>query len=314
MLTDRTTNISDKKCRFGLISDIHKDIMHDADDRLCAFIQKVQAEQVDFIMQLGDFCKPIPENQLFMNIWNQFRGPKYHVVGNHDTDGDGLNRPNGAYAFKPEETVEYWGIQERYYSFDLHGIHFIVLDGNDKAENPAPGYRRYIGSDQVKWLKHELNDMEFPVILFIHQSLERPGGIENQEEIRTLFESVNKEAGYLKVVACFSGHHHRDYVRRINGIIYPQINSASYYWMGGDYIHVRYSEEIDKKYPYIKYTAPYRDPLYTIVTVDLEVGIMKIEGLESEFVGPAPWEVGGTRESWEHISLRPAISDWSMPI
>jgi Icc protein len=84
--------------------------------------------------------------------------------------------------------------------------------------------------------------------------------------------------------------------------------------MGGDYIHVRYSEEIDKKYPYIKYTAPYRDPLYAIVTVDLEMGIMKIDGLESEFVGPAPWELGGTKESWEHISLRPAISDWSMPI
>lgn len=124
-------------------------------------------------------------------LFGLIRGPKYHVIGNHDTDGDGRNRPNGAYAFTPEETVEYWGIQERYYSFDLRGIHFVVLDGNDKAENPAPGYRRYIGSDQVK---------------------------------------------------------------------------------------------------------------------------MKIDGLESEFVGPAPWELGGTKESWEHRSLRPAISDWSMPI
>ncbi|MFC1712849.1 metallophosphoesterase family protein [Candidatus Poribacteria bacterium] len=243
MLADRTTNTSDKKCRFGLISDVHKDVIHDADDRLCAFIQKVQAEQVDFIIQMGDFCIPIPENQCFMNIWNQFKGPKYHVIGNHDTDGDGRNRPNGAYAFTPEETIEYWGIQDRYYSFDLRSIHFIVLDGNDKAENPAPGYRRYIGSDQIEWLNQDLTDTEFPVMLFIHQSLERPGGIENQGEIRTLFESANKEAGYPKVVACFSGHHHRDYVRRINGIIYPQINSASYYWMGGDYTHVRYSNE-----------------------------------------------------------------------
>ena len=65
----------------------------------------------------------------------------------------------------------------------------------------------------------------------------------------------------------------------------------SYYWMGGDYLQVRYSNEIDEQYPYIKYTAPYKDPIYAIVEIDSR-GIIRITGRESSWVGPDPWELG----------------------
>ncbi len=116
------------------------------------------------------------------------------------------------------------------------------------------------------------------------------------------------------MVACFSGHHHRDYVRQINDIVYPQINSASYHWVGGDYQRVRYSKEIDAAYPYIKYTVPYRDPLFALVTIDHARGAMSIEGRKSSFVGPPPWELGRDREAWEANTLTPRVSDWKLPI
>ena len=47
-----------KPLRFGLCADVHKDIMHDADSRLKAFIDDAKDKDLDFIIQLGDFCRP----------------------------------------------------------------------------------------------------------------------------------------------------------------------------------------------------------------------------------------------------------------
>ena len=290
--------------RVGLVADVHKDVMHDANDRLAVFVDRMQKEKPDFAVQMGDFCIPIPENKSFMDVWNRIEAPRYHVLGNHDTDGD----------FTREETMAYWGMEKRFYSFDAKGAHFIVLDGNDQGPGQQP-YYRYVATDQAKWLAADLAATDLPTFIFIHQSLEREGGgVENQVEIRAILEDANRRAGYQKVIACFSGHHHRDYVRRINGIYYPQINSMSYYWLGGDYLHVRYSEEIDQKFPYIKYTVPYKDPLYALVTIEPERGILSIEGIQSEFVGPSPWELGADRKSLDSESLHPSITNRRLSI
>ena len=53
------------------------------------------------------------------------------------------------YGFTKAQTMSWWGMKERYYSFNRNGYHFIVLDGND--ENPKPWneyYNRYIGPNQ----------------------------------------------------------------------------------------------------------------------------------------------------------------------
>ena len=295
-----------KPFRFGIIADVHKDIMHDADERLSAFIAEMKKGKVDFIVQLGDFCVPKEGNKGFLDIWNSFDGPRYHVLGNHDTDG----------GYKREETVAWWKMTARYYSFDRSGVHFVVLDGNDRPENHAGGYPRFIADDQVEWLRKDLAATNLPTILFIHQSLERPddGGVQNGAAVRKVLEQANADAGKRKVVACFSGHHHRDYVRQINDIVYPQINSASYHWVGGNFLKVRYSEEIDKAHPYIKYTVPYKDPIFALVTIDNARGFLSIEGRRSSFVGPAPWELGRDRDYWDAGTLTPHVSDWKMPV
>jgi hypothetical protein len=103
-------------------------------------------------------------------------------------------------------------------------------------------------------------------------------------------------------------------MRRIGSVLYSQINSASYYWIGSRYQQVRYSPEIDKSHPYIKYTIPYKESLFAIVTVDVANGILTIEGRSTEFVGPSPWEMGASREELEAPTLVPRISDWKTPV
>lgn len=277
------TNAQDlpKTVRFGVCADVHKDIMHDADERLQIFVDHMNEEKVDFIIHLGDFCRPYDYNNSFMKVWLSFDGPGYHVLGNHDMDG----------GFTREQTMTYWSMPARYYSFDKDGYHFIVLDGNDPSDPPLSGYPRFIGEQQQKWLRADLAATELEVIVFSHQSFEdKVDGVVNKEDIRKILESAKHENGEQKVIACFSGHHHTNYYRRINGIYYIQINSMSDWWMGSNYANLRYSEEIDQKYPYIRYTAPYKVPLYALVSLD-SAGVIKINGVESEWVGPSPWEL-----------------------
>ncbi|MBI5010820.1 MAG: metallophosphoesterase, partial [Bacteroidia bacterium] len=105
----------DKTVRFGVCTDVHKDIMHDADERLSVFIEKAKTSDLDFIIQLGDFCRPYDYNLGFLTIWNSFPGEKHHVPGNHETDG----------GFTREESIRFLGSPAKYYSFDKNGYHFI---------------------------------------------------------------------------------------------------------------------------------------------------------------------------------------------
>lgn len=268
--------------RWAVCADAHKDIMHDADERLRRFVAAAQADRADFIIQLGDFCRPYDRNRGFLSIWEGFHGARWHTLGNHDRDG----------GFKWDQVLEYWHMPARYYSFDRAGWHFVVLDGNEtRPGRAASGYPRYIGAEQQAWLRRDLEASAAPTIVFSHQSLEDKDGLENGDEVRALLEAANKAARWRKVGACFSGHHHIDFVTQINGIHYVQVNSLSYQWLGEKYAHVRYSAEVDKDYPYIKYTAPYRDALFARVMLDPK-GAIGIRGVRSEFVGPSPWDLG----------------------
>jgi predicted phosphodiesterase len=287
--------------RFGICADVHKDIMHDADQRLQVFIDEMKEGDVDFIIELGDFMQPQDYNASFLNIWKSFNGPSYHVLGNHDMDNSDGER------FSREYTVSHLNMPSRYYSFDREGFHFIVLDGNDRKEPPQEGYARYMGTEQLDWLKRDLAGTSAPVIIFSHQSIEDPGGVENAADVRRILEEANLLAGKKKVIACFSGHHHIDFNTEINGIHYIQVNSMSYVWMGGDYLHVRYSKEVDEQHPYVKYTSPYRDPIFATIEVDSR-GTITIDGNESSWVGPDPWELGYPEETRQRDRTVPRIA------
>ncbi len=270
-----------KSLKFGLIADVHKDIMHDSDERLQDFVAAAGNRKLDFIMQLGDFCIPAEKNQGFMDIWNSYPGERHHVLGNHDNDG----------GYSYEDTLAFWKMPSKYYSFDRGGIHIAILDGNDPNPGEWEGYHRYIASGQQEWLRKDLASTDLPTLIFSHQTLEDPsGGVANAAEIRTILEEANLESGRSKIIACLCGHEHTDYHTKINGIYYIQINSASYRWVGGDHEVIRYSMEIDKKYPYIKKTIPYKDPLYTFIEIKPS-GKLSMTSKISSFVGPGPGEM-----------------------
>lgn len=295
-----------KKVKIGMCSDVHLPTMHDSEKRITAFIDSMKIAKPDFIIELGDFAIPTKEYAPYFKIWNSFPGPKYHVIGNHEMDG----------GTTLDQAVAYRCMSNPYYTFSEKGFKFIVLDGNDKKYEGQKGYRSFIGKKQVKWLKNELETAKQPVVIFSHQPIGPDPGIPgerysvgNAKEIRKMFEDHNKTHKDSHIICCFNGHTHHDDAEEVNGIWYITINSMSYKWLGEEYEHIRYSKEVDKNFKWIKYTAPYKDPLYTVVEISTD-GHIHMTGKYSEYVGPSPWELGYPERLKKYV--KPQITERDM--
>ena len=284
--------------RLGLISDVHQDVMHDGVERITAFVEAMEREQAQGIVNLGDFCVPHARNDAFLAAFDRFAGPKLHVLGNHDTDG----------GYKREQVLEYWKSPARYFSRDEHGLHLVVLDGNDP--DGKRGYPCSVNDEQIAWLEKDLAATKAPTVIFIHQPIDAfDKHVRTAKKVRAVLARANEEAGFQKVIAVFSGHAHLDYVKESDGIPHVQINSASYVWVSTK--HPNYDAAIQKAHPWVAATCPYADPLWTLVSFDTEAGTIEITGRETTWVGPDPWQVGIAEDAYQRSRefCRPAITN-----
>ena len=275
---------------FGVVTDVHKDLMPDADRRLETFINEAQERKVDFIIQMGDFCFSEKRNKGFLSIWETYKGPKHHILGNHDMD-----------KHSKKEVLDFWGMPKPYYSYDLGGYHFILLDANflyqdgkfidyDKANFYVDTkIRTFINEEQIEWFRGDLKETKLPTIIFSHQSLWH--GVKNRLTLQRIMEQYKK-----KVICSLNGHNHTDYHFKRNDIDYFGINSMSYQWVSGKYeSKERFSKELYERYGNLHHIAGYEDPLYAFVSLK-STGIMKIEGVESKWMTPSPYDLGMSDE------------------
>lgn len=300
LLTSAAFGQKVKTIKIGICSDVHLPTMHDGKERLTSFLDSMKTAQPDFIIELGDFVTPAPAWTSSFEPWKNYTGKKYNVIGNHEMDA----------GYSLEKALDFRNMPASYYTFRSNGFQFIVLDGNDKKFPEQKGYREFIGPVQVQWLQETLKKAKEPVIIFSHQGLGSYNGLENQKDVRAILEKHNTSTRKAKVIACFNGHTHGDIAEEIQGIWYVTINSMSYQWLGEEYPHIRYSEEVDKNFKWIKYTAPYKDPLFAVVEISTD-GYIKITGKKSEYVGPSPWEIGFPEETKPYF--RPEITSRNLP-
>ncbi|MFT3702705.1 MAG: metallophosphoesterase [Agriterribacter sp.] len=267
-----------KKVKLGIITDLHQDIMHDGLSRLQAFVQHMKDERPDALLQMGDFAYPGDKNKEVIELYKNAHQQVLHVIGNHDTDA----------GFTKEQCMSYWGMPGRYYTKDINGILFIILDGNDKGSpSYKGGYPAYVNEEQKSWLKQQLNEAAKPVIIVSHQPIAGPGAIDNAKEIQELLGAASH-----KILLAINGHTHIDDMLSVGNVTYVHINSASYFWGGDKYTHESYGADIHKEHPYISRTFPYRDALFALLTIDPAKGTVTIEGKKSEWVGASPEQLG----------------------
>ena len=276
--------------RFAIVSDLHAQDIPDGLERMKAVVDAANHENVEFLIQLGDFVRLDSAAIPYRKVWDEYAGEKYHVLGNHDLD-----------RYTKEEYVAGLHMPGRYYSFDKGDFHFIVLDGNNlydgkeyKAYGRANYYvdskmRAFMDPEQLEWLKKDLAATDKRCILFSHQSIDTT--VNNGSEVRGILEAENERCGFQKVALAFSGHTHSNYVKEINGITYVQINSASYVWIEQPSMtEKRYPKEINDQYSLLSRSITYDKPLYGIVTLTGEGAELK--GTKGEFMPPTPKEIG----------------------
>ena len=219
--------------RFGIVTDSH---YADADtigsrfyrhslDKLTECVELMNTRKVDFLIELGDFKdqdnpaveqRTISYLQAVEKIFQQFNGPTYHVLGNHDEDSISKKQ----FLTHIENTNVDSG--RSYYSFDLNGLHFVVLDANYKADGTDYDHGNFDWTDanvppaELNWLRDDLAAVRGPVIIFIPQLLDGIGDtyVNNAEDVRQILEQSGK------ALAVFQGHHHPGSYNHIGEVHY----------------------------------------------------------------------------------------------
>lgn len=229
----RPTRAGEPMLRFGMVTDCHyaargpQGTRHYAEsmDKLAECVQCMNDKRADFLIELGDFkdqdSPPESEKTLahlrrIEERFRQFKGPRFHVLGNHDVDSVSKEQ------FMAE--VENTGIapDRIHYSFDIKGMHGVVLDANYRKDGKP--YSRgvfdwvdaNIPAPQLQWLHDDLAASPGPAVVFIHQRLDGAGDVyvKNAAEVRRALEASGK------VAAVFQGHHHDGGYQCIEGIHY----------------------------------------------------------------------------------------------
>jgi len=232
---------------FGVVADVHYGDCPSVGSRyyraslrkLAECVREFKAKKVDFAVQLGDFIeKDFAAFDRLRPIWNRLAMPKYHVLGNHDLSGVTDQKKNAVAAKL--------GMKSRYYSFEVKGWRFIVLDGNDvsvvgvfpRQGNPryeeglamqkrvakmnkpnTPDWNGGMGSEHTAWLKEELEKASSAgenVILFCHFPVFPPNvhNLWNDDEVLGIIESNQCVRAYV------NGHNHAGNYGERNGVHY----------------------------------------------------------------------------------------------
>ncbi len=283
--------------RLGLITDLHRDIIHDADLRLQTFLEEVHRTEVHAKIQLGDFAIPKPANDSFIASFNQGNIPAYHVLGNHDLD-EGHSK---------EQAIQAFGMPSAYYAKVIQGVRILVLAGNDPGSPTTKGgYASYIGKEQQDWLNQQLEDSKEPVIVISHQPIAGIYTIDNAVEIQNLLSTHAS-----KIILAVNGHAHVDQFLKVGGVSYLHLNSASYYWVGEKHRHLSMDANTHANYPSLSLTCPYAAVLFGVLTLDRKTKKLSLTGRKSSWIGPSPMELGYSilSPAEQEMYLNPQISN-----
>jgi len=212
--------------RFGLVTDLHYADKSPGGSRnyresvakLAEAATEFQKSQIDFVVELGDLIDAAPSvddelaylktiNQKFSEIAKD----RHYVLGNHCVD-----------TLMKSEFLKAVGQEKSYYSFDRHGIHFIVLDACYCSDGTPYGRKNSLWNDanvppeELDWLQNDLKKTSSPTIVFAHQRLDVSNsyGVKNNAAIRKALEASGR------VLAVFQGHNHVNDLKEINGIHY----------------------------------------------------------------------------------------------
>lgn len=174
-----------------------------------------------------------------------------HTIGNHDIFGWNKNASDttGSEAdWGKKFAAELYGIPNRFYSFDMNGWHFVVLDSVQPMD---AGYVAFCDDEQNEWLIKDLKSRpvgspvlvvsHIPVLSLTSITYGKPRSIEKRgQDTVILAASMHTDGDALHqlfrsngVKLCLSGHQHLLDRCTTNGITYICDGAVSGNWWKG---------------------------------------------------------------------------------
>ena len=163
-----------KPLRFGVVTDAHyaerepniNRFYRDSLTKMREAVERFNSEALDFVIELGDLKDMGPDQnpkealRFLDDIERQlqaFRGPVYHVLGNHDMD-----------CLSKEEFLSHTrnpgdANGKAYYAFSVRGVRCIVLDANfneDRTPYDRGNFQwtsAWLPDEELDWLERELS-------------------------------------------------------------------------------------------------------------------------------------------------------------
>ena len=201
-------------------------------DALCKmrrFAQHMNRLHADFVVEGGDFKdlgrtreESIAYLDAMEGAFALFRGPRYHVLGNHDHDN--LSKDE----FLSRISNDGQQAAKAYYSFERGGVKFIVLNACfDSSLRPYsqnnPWNDANVPPRELAWFEQELAAARGPVVVFCHQRLDDAAEpnhlVRNAKQVRQLIEANGK----VRLVV--TGHQHCGGYHLLNGIPYYSLRA-----------------------------------------------------------------------------------------
>lgn len=233
--------IDQTRCNLIFFNDIHltgDPVYHDLEQVSRGFFKDVNehyrtlSDVPVYALTLGDMTTDsrwykrnfaLPEYLQLLE--NNFPLPVWHSMGNHDND---IKGGDDMASCRPYREI----IGPYYYSFNIGGFHFVVLDDivydmplNEEGRvEKVTGYKTYVAPEQLSWLKNDLKNVpeNTPVVVMVHAPFNRINGLENGKyEIAEGFNAGHSpdEVLYLlrkyRKVYVMSGHTHKNYYVQI---------------------------------------------------------------------------------------------------
>ena len=300
--------------KFLLFSDLHHVpgvFMGGTVEDLRTLQQRAVEEQCEFIIHAGDVCHGPSKYPEMVQTYDDSPVPSYHCLGNHDSD-----------ATPYPQLLEHYRMPGGYYYFDQSGYRMIVCDTN-YLKRPE-GYVNYSGMNYYKfadcrdyvppkelgWLERTIDSSPYPCILISHASFERPDGVKNRAQVRQILKQANRKKKH-SVLMCINGHYHRDHVSLIDGILFMEVNSASYDWLPKS--HGCYPQRPCQQISPRNHTLVYDRVLSAVVTV--EGTRITVQGTKGDyFLNVTPQMTGNNPDDAAGRPISPHIRSFSLQL
>jgi Calcineurin-like phosphoesterase len=154
-------------------------------------VENIMEQNPELVLALGDLSYN-GDAECWLELIEPFAEKTKIVIGNHERDSSKLL----------EDYMEYFELEEQYYSFNYQNIHFLALSTETSYDDDSEQYA-FAKHDLEKYSKDPFIDW---IIVFYHQYVYGSGGgLEEEKDFRETYHPLFDQ---YKVDLALQGHLH----------------------------------------------------------------------------------------------------------